>query len=75
MARNHLAVLCKVAWHSLPLQPALSALTVIPMAGAVLTFISRAALHSAQSQMIKWPSQLPPLPIKRQQEACEIKEG
>lgn len=75
MGHNYLAVHWQAPWHSLPLQTALPPLIAIPIAGAVMTFISRAALHSARTQMIKWPSQLPPLPIKRLQEACEIKKG
>lgn len=75
MEHNYLAVHWQAPWHSLPLQTALPPLIAIPIAGAVMTFISRAALHSARTQMIKWPSQLPPLPIKRLQEACEIKKG
>lgn len=75
MEHNYLAVHWRAAWHGLSLQTALPPLIAVLIAGAVLAFISRAASHSAWTQMIKWPSQLPPLPIKRLQGACEIKEG
>lgn len=75
MEQNYLAVHWGAAWHGLSSQTALPPLIAVLIAGAVLAFISQAASHSAQTQMIKWPSQLPPLPIKRLQGACEIKEG
>lgn len=75
MEHNYLAVHWRAAWHGLSSQTALPPLIAVLIAGAVLAFISWAASHSARTQMIKWPSQLPPLPIKRLQGACEIKEG